>query len=101
MERCAVRVRWTLPGPDLSARLTLESGPGHDPFSIHADTVRYGGIRLPGLLVDWVVRTFDPTPRLRRLPMAVALAPVYIGQERLEIGEAKDTGATCPSGEPR
>ncbi len=39
--------------------------------------------------------------RWPRMPMAAVPPPVYIGQERLEIGEAKDTGATCPTGEPR
>jgi len=33
------------------------------------------------------VRNFDPTPRLRRLPMAVSLAPVHMRPQRLEVGE--------------
>lgn len=96
LERCRVVVRWTLPGPDVSARLTLATGPGHAPFSLHADAVRYGRLRLPRLPVDWIVRNFDPTPRLRRLPMVVPLAPVALGRERLEIGDPKETGMVCP-----
>jgi hypothetical protein len=101
MEGCGLGVRWALPGPDLSARLTIATGPGHEPFSLHADAVRYGRLRLPRLLVDWIVRNFDPTPRLRRLPMAVSLAPVYLGRGRLEVGDETETGVVCPPEEAR
>jgi len=37
--------------------------------------------------VNWIVRNFDPTPRLRRLPTAVSLAPVQMRPQRLEVGE--------------
>ena len=87
MEEGWIRVDWPLPGPDLSARVTITAGPPPDPFTLHADAVRYGGLRLPPLLVDWIVRNFDPVPRLRRLPMAVILAPVHIRPQRLELGE--------------
>ena len=68
------------------------------PFSLRADGVRYGGVRLPSLMVGWVVRNFDPTPRLRRLPMPVSMAPIRIQRERLEVGEdASPTAATQES----
>lgn len=38
------------------------------------------------LLVGWIVRNFDPTPRLRRLPMAVSVNPISITARRLEVG---------------
>jgi hypothetical protein len=88
MEEGWIRVDWRLLGPALSARLALAAGTPPDPFTLRATDVRYGGVRLPALLVDWIVRNFDPTPRLRRLPMAVVLAPVHIRPQRLEVGAA-------------
>jgi len=70
-----------------SPRLGLAAGSPPDPFTLHAADVRYGGVRLPRLLVDWIVRNFDPTPRLRRLPMPVLLAAIRIQRQRLEVGE--------------
>ena len=67
------------------------------PFSLRADGVRYGGVRLPSLLVGWVVRNFDPTPRLRRLPMTVSVAPISIEAGRLDVGS--DPGPRCPTKE--
>jgi dolichyl-phosphate-mannose-protein mannosyltransferase len=90
LERCGIGVHWSLPGPDLRARLGLAAGPGPAPFTLRADGVRYGGVRLPALLVNWIVRNFDPTPRLRRLPMVVSVAPISIGAGRLEVGTDPD-----------
>jgi hypothetical protein len=87
MEEGWIRVDWPLPGPNLSARLTIMAGSPPDPFRLRADAVHYGGLRLPSLLVEWIVRNFDPTPRLRRLPMTVSLAPVHIWPQRIEVGE--------------
>jgi hypothetical protein len=78
--------------------LALAVGSPPDPFTLRAADVRYGGVRLPRLLVDWIVRNFDPTPRLRRLPMAVLMAPIGIQRGRLEIGEdGAPTAATKES----
>lgn len=87
MDEGWIQARWALPGPGLSARLALAAGSPPDPFTLRAADVRYGAVRLPRLLVDWIVRNFDPTPRLRRLPMAVLMAPIGIQRGRLEIGE--------------
>jgi hypothetical protein len=97
MEPCWIGVRWSLPGPDLRARLGVDAGPAPMPFSLRADGVRYGGVHLPPLLVRWVVRNFDPTPRLRRLPMTVSVAPISIEAGRLDVGA--DTGPRCPTKE--
>jgi hypothetical protein len=94
MERCGIAVHWSLPGPDLRARLGVDAGPGPTPFTLRADGVSYGGVRLPALLVRWIVRNFDPTPRLRRLPMAVSVAPISVGAGRLEVGANPDP--LCP-----
>lgn len=92
-----VHARWALPGPGLSARLALAAGSPPAPFTLRAADVRYGGVRLPDLLVDWIVRNFDPTPRLRRLPMPVSMAPIRIQRERLEVGEDGWPGAAPPA----
>ncbi|HKC06002.1 MAG TPA: glycosyltransferase family 39 protein [Methylomirabilota bacterium] len=98
MEEGWVRANWALPGPGLSARLALTAGSPPAPFALRAADVRYGGVRLPGFLVDWIVRNFDPTPRLRRLPMPVSMAPIRIQRERLEVGEdGAPTAATKPA----
>jgi hypothetical protein len=93
MEEGFIQAHWALPGPSLSARLSIAAGPSPRPFTLHAADVRYGGVRLPPLLVDWIVRHFDPTPRLRRLPMPVSLAPIRIAGGRLEVGA--DPGPTA------
>jgi hypothetical protein len=50
------------------------------------EDVSIGGIPVPTFLVDWVVRNFDPTPRLRNLPVPVSVAPIRILPGRLQIG---------------
>ena len=62
--------------------------PGRDgvPFALAVEGVRVGGVPLPSLVVDGVCRHLDPTPRLRRLPVAVTLATPRILPGRLEIG---------------
>jgi hypothetical protein len=78
--------------------VAVAAGSPPEPFTLRAEEVRYGGVRVPGLLVDWIVRNFDPTPRLKRLPMAVSLAPVRIVPGRLEVGmEAAPTAQTKES----
>jgi hypothetical protein len=99
MEEGWIQVRWALPGPGLSARLALGAGTPPDPFTLRATDVRYGGVRLPRLLVGWIVRNFDPTPRLRRLPMPVSMGPIRIQRERLEVGE--DAAAAAATKESR
>jgi hypothetical protein len=98
MEEGSIHARWALPGPSLTARLALTAGPPPQPFTLRAADVRYGGVRLPALLVDWIVRNFDPTPRLRRLPMPVSLATIRIVPGRLEVG---DGPAAAAAKEPR
>jgi hypothetical protein len=49
--------------------------------------------------VNWIVRNFDPTPRLRRLPMPVSMAPIRIQRGRLEVRE--DGASTAATKESR
>ena len=74
-------VRVAGPGPPLTAAVSLEPGRDGRPFALRAGDVRLGGVRVPELLVDWVVRHLDPTPRLARLPV-----PVRLGAPRVEAG---------------
>jgi hypothetical protein len=96
LEEGRARVTLALPGPDLAARIRVLPGAGGSPFALQADVVRYGALRLPRWLVDSIVRNFDPTPRLRQLPVAVTLAPVRITAGRIEVGGA----AGEPTGPP-
>jgi hypothetical protein len=80
-------VELSQPGPDLQARLRL-SVPGRfgTAFGVEAEGVRLGGLPLPRGLVHWVLRNYDPTPRLSRLPVVLVLAPPNIRVGRIEIG---------------
>ena len=74
-----------LPGPDVAARVRVL--PATDrPFALAAEHVTVGGLPVPALLVDWVVRTWDPTPRIAsRLPMPVAVERIDITPEAIRI----------------
>jgi len=80
------------PGLDVAARLRLL--PARDrPFALRAEYVRLGGITLPTLLVDWVVRTLDPSRRIAsRLPMPVEIGDVRIGADAVRIVSAPRPG---------
>ncbi|HVQ78308.1 MAG TPA: LmeA family phospholipid-binding protein [Candidatus Binatia bacterium] len=82
-------------GPLIEGRLRLLPGAGEVPITFAIDQVRVSGIGIPDLLVSWVVRSFDPTPRLRQLPLAITLAPVAIRPGRLEVG-GSGAGAAAP-----
>jgi len=74
-----------LPGPDVAARVRVL--PATDrPFALSADHVTVGGLPVPALLVDWVVRTWDPTPKIAsRLPLPVTVERVDITPEAIRI----------------
>jgi hypothetical protein len=79
----AVAVRQT--GPDVTARVRLLPAPDR-PFAIVAERVRVGGVPVPGALVNWVIRNYDPTPRLAaRLPFPVEIGRVSIGAQAVRI----------------
>jgi hypothetical protein len=73
-------------GPPMAMRVRL--GPAADgrPFVLAVEDVRLGPVPVPAPLVDWITRHFDPTPRLRRLPVAVSIAPIRVRPGRLEVG---------------
>jgi len=75
------------PGPDVAARVRLLPA-GDRPFTLVAERVTVGGISVPSLLVDWVVRTWDPSPRLAsRLPMPVTLGRVDIASGAIRVSD--------------
>ena len=74
-------------GPALRARIRFGPADRDRPFTLVVDEVSIGGFRVPAFLVDWIARHFDPTPTLRRLPIAITIAPLRILPGRIEIGE--------------
>ncbi len=71
------------------ARVSVRAQAADPPLALQVEDVRIGGVRVPGLLVDWVVRNFDPTPRLRNLPVPVSIGTVRIHRGRVEIGDPR------------
>src|SRR5262249_11451305 len=72
-----------LPG---SALVGVEPGEATAPFVMRVADVKFAGLRVPDALVDWGVHNFDPTLRLRNLPVAITVAPMGIRPGRFEIG---------------
>ena len=82
----AALVRTTRLGPPLEATVRFGRGDGERPFTLVLEGVRLGGFRVPGLLVDWVVRHLDPTLSMRHLPVPIELGPIRIVAGRVVIG---------------
>jgi Dolichyl-phosphate-mannose-protein mannosyltransferase len=72
-------------GPDISARVRML--PAADrPFMLAAEHVRVGGVPVPDALVNWVIRNFDPAPRIAaRMPFPVEIGRVTVRDEALRI----------------
>src|SRR4030095_4896500 len=76
-------------GPDVSARVRLQSAADR-PFSLVAEHVRVGGVPVPDLLVNWVIRNSDPSARIAaRLPFPVELGRISVSGEALRISGAQ------------
>jgi len=81
----AVAIRQS--GPDVSARVRLTAAADR-PFALRAEHVRVGGVPVPSLLVNWVIRNFDPTPKIAsRVPFPVEIGRVSVRDEALRISE--------------
>lgn len=89
LEPGALAFRLVLPGPDVTGRVRLV--PAADrPFALAAGDVRVGGVPVPDRLVQWVLRAFDPTPRLAsRLPVPVAVGRIDIGPDAIRVSTAR------------
>ena len=79
----AVAVRQA--GPDVTARVRLARALDR-PFALSVEHVRVGGVPVPDALVNWVVRNFDPTPKIAsRVPFPVEIGRVSVGDQALRI----------------
>ena len=75
------------PGPDLAARVRVVPAAGR-PFAIAVDRARVGWVPLPRVLVDWVVRNYDPTPQIAaRLAFPVEVARVGVSEQAIRVGD--------------
>jgi hypothetical protein len=76
-------------GPDVSARVRLQ--PAADrPFALEADHVRVGLVPVPDVLVNWVIRNYDPSARIAaRLPFPIELGRISVSGEALRISAAQ------------
>lgn len=83
--RGAVTFTFRQPGPDVSARVRLL--PARErPLALAAEDVRLGGVPVPAVLVDWVIRNYDPSPRLAsRLPVAVELGRLEVAPDAIRV----------------
>jgi len=72
-------------GPDVTARVRLARALDR-PFALSVEHVRVGGVPVPDALVNWVVRNFDPTPKIAsRVPFPVEIGRVSVGDQALRI----------------
>jgi hypothetical protein len=72
-------------GPDVSARVRLHSAADR-PVVLEAESVRVGGVPVPAALVNWVIRHYDPFPRIAaRLPFPVELGRVTVADQAVRI----------------
>jgi hypothetical protein len=83
------------------ARVGVRARDADPPLALQVEDVWIGGVPVPDLLVDWVVRNFDPTPRLRNLPVPVSIGPIRIRPGRVEIGDLSGTGTPARARNPR
>jgi hypothetical protein len=93
LENGAALFRLQQTGPDVSARLRFVRAADR-PFALVAEQVRFGRLTVPSRLVNWVIRNYDPTPRMAaRLPVPVEVAEITIGGDAVRIGGAREAGA--------
>ena len=60
------------------------------PFALSVERVRVGGLPVPDALVGWVVRNFDPTPKIAsRVPFPVQIGRVSVRDQALRITTAE------------
>ena len=75
------------PGADVSALVRVV--PATDrPFALEVQRASLGWLPLPAMLINWVVRHYDPTPQMKsRLPFPVEIGRVTVTEQALRIGE--------------
>jgi hypothetical protein len=83
-----IDLAFAIPGPDVAARVRFVA-PAEGLFTLVADRVTVGGVPVPALLVDWVMRSFDPARGLAgRLRFPVAIRPITVTPASVRIGGA-------------
>jgi hypothetical protein len=86
LEQGRLRVVVTQFGPDASGWVRVLPAAGTRPFTIVADDVRVGLLPVPGALVTWVTRQYDPTGRIaRRLAMPVTIGRIAIEPTAISV----------------
>jgi len=70
----------------VSARVKLVAPAGDRPLGMEVTHVRVGPLPVPDFLSNWVVRHFDPTLALKRLPVQVTVEPIRMKLGRIEVG---------------
>lgn len=92
LESGAAVVRFEQAGPDVRARVRFVPAAGR-PFAVVAERVSVGRLVVPGALVNWVIRNYDPTARLAaRLPVTVEVGDITMGADAIRIGGAREAG---------
>jgi hypothetical protein len=81
------QVRVSRLGPVITARVGFRPASDERPIALAVEGVEVAGITIPDAFSGWIVRQFDPTLPLRRLPVPVAVAPIRIEPGRIVIGE--------------
>jgi hypothetical protein len=56
------------------------------PFGILVDGLRIGPLPIPEALANWVIRQYDPAPRIAsRAPFAIAVGRIVVTPEAVRI----------------
>jgi hypothetical protein len=92
LEDGAVSVVLSRPGPDVAGRLRLSTGGSTGPLALQAERLSLGGVPLPGFLIHWVLRQFDPAPHLAALPVTLEVGEIRIEPGRIVIGRPDGGG---------
>lgn len=86
LDEGAAEVRVGRLGPVITGRVGLVSPGVASPFELAIERLQVGPLTVPHLFTDWIVRQFDPTPALRRLPVPVEIDPIRIRVGRIDVG---------------
>ena len=76
-------------GPDVTARVRLAASPTRR-LTIIADQVWIGVLPVPAGLANWVIRHYDPAPKLAsRVPFAVEVGPITVRPEAIAVSRPR------------
>jgi hypothetical protein len=73
-------------GPDVTGRVRVVPVAAPLPIALVPEDVRFGAVPVPGALVGWVMRQYDPTGRIaRRLVMPVGVGRIAIDPAAITV----------------